>query len=621
MTTTSEVPGKYSVGLNGVGYLLDQESNDFRHVSIPQLKPQQDVGDETHEGSVNPDNFWRKSQQSWHRGMGQDWLDRGDADPFRYDFSYGVDPWTKYQLTTLPGVDKKRTSANTNLFLAAVGNYLYLTDGTSLVRTQDAIADAPTWTSVTGGPATAATSIATDGYNVWTSHTANGVYLTTRGAGTTASSITGNVTLVRYTHGRLMCAYQNLLYNVTAAGALPTALFTHANTDFTWVDIAEGSAFIYAAGYAGDKSTIYKTAVKADGTALDIPSVAGQLPDGEIVRAVYGYLGFLLVGTDTGVRFCSEADDGNLTIGSLIPTSPYDPINGPGVSTYAVKCFEGQGRFVWFGWPSIVANSVVSGLGRLDLTEFIAPLTPAYATDLLADGTGDVLSAVTFTNTANQNRHRIFTVSGRGVYGPVDGSASATMYTTTAAVYGSRISYGLSDTKTAHQLLVDLGAGIGVASLDTITVYLINALSSATSLGTINSNGGVRVAKDAQDIQSTSFAPLLSWTTPGDTTSPVINGWTLLSDVVVSATQYIYVPLLISENDDVGYPQGRDLASELSTLKTARSDRSVIEYQEGTTTYSVILEDFEWRPHHKGLASSGAWNGTFLCKLKVVPSV
>jgi hypothetical protein len=66
---------------------------------------------------------------------------------------------------------------------------------------------------------------------------------------------------------------------------------------------------------------IYKTTIKADGTALDVPIHAGQLPHGEIVTAIHGYLGYIAIGSNRGIRLATSDNDGNLTIGPLLETT------------------------------------------------------------------------------------------------------------------------------------------------------------------------------------------------------------------------------------------------------------------------------------------------------------
>jgi hypothetical protein len=75
-----QVPSLYPVGLAGRGYNLDLDMGQFAHVSIPLLKPQQDAGNQVSESSLNPEGLWRRSQDSWHKGAGQTYLDKPDSD-------------------------------------------------------------------------------------------------------------------------------------------------------------------------------------------------------------------------------------------------------------------------------------------------------------------------------------------------------------------------------------------------------------------------------------------------------------------------------------------------------------------------------------------------------------
>jgi hypothetical protein len=180
---SSLVPGVYPVSLNGRPYMLD-DSKPFVQRTVPLLRQQADASASPGEASINPEDLWRRSVESWHHGAGQTSYDRADSDPFRFRSSKGVDVWTQHALSLLPGTGQELASANTNLQLAVAGTRLYALDGTALKFTTDvASAGAATWTAVTGMPGAAGTSIASDGFNVWTANAANGVYATNRGSG------------------------------------------------------------------------------------------------------------------------------------------------------------------------------------------------------------------------------------------------------------------------------------------------------------------------------------------------------------------------------------------------------------------------------------------------------
>ena len=190
--------------------------------------------------------------------------------------------WTPNEIGLLNALDDKLIAAS-NARLAVAGDYLYVTDGTAIRRTQDITPGAPTWTALGGVPGTGPTVIASDGFNVLTAHVASGIYKTTR-ARRTASHITGTVDHVAYGKGRWIATNDNVIYDVTTqvAGAgpvaLPAAFYTHPNTDFAWNSFAEGPEAFYVGGFSGDKSLIYRLTMKEDGTGLNQPVVAGFPP-------------------------------------------------------------------------------------------------------------------------------------------------------------------------------------------------------------------------------------------------------------------------------------------------------------------------------------------------------
>lgn len=586
--SSSEIPGRWPVALNGRGFLLDPKSGGFRHESIPLLRQQADQSESPGEGSINPDDLWRRVASSWHSGAGQRNLDAGDDSvPSRFYKSKGIDPWTKGQITLLPDTAEKKNSANTNLAVVVAGGYLYLIDGASVQYTQDITVGSPTWTDITGEPVTAPTAITSDGFTIYTAHGADGIYSTTRGGASTASFATGTVAGVKYVKGRLFAWSTDKLYNVTAAGALPAALLDHANSDFLWVDVAEAAGFYFAAGFSGDKSIIYRTSVKADGTALDTPTVAAELPDGEIVRSIQGYLGFVLIGTDKGVRFSSPDSTGNLTLGALIDDA------------LEVRCFEGQDRFVWFGWSQYDTTS--TGLGRLDLSVFNGP-RPAYASDLMATGTGDVLSVATF-----QGR-RVFTISGDGVY------AEDTTKVAAGTLEIGRISYGLHDTKVSQFVTVNhepLAGSLAMAlSLDGAGYLTIGGTN--TTEGTVRSDFTTnRGRAEHFDLRIT-----LNRDTSPTTAGPTVGRITLRAYPATMRSERIFVPLLLGKNqrDRVGTLHGRSVTDDLNFL-AGLEDGSSISFQEARQVMTVIVEDHDWRPHH--IEDDGlAFNGTYHIQLK-----
>lgn len=589
---SSLVPGTYPVSLNGRPYPVDLSDGSFKQRTVALLRTQADQSNLPSEQSINPEDLWRRSQESWDHGAGQTNYDRPNADNARFRSSKGVDVWTKWQLSLLPDTVQRLSSANTNLAVVSAGSRLYAVDGAALKWTTDL----STWTSVTSMSAVASTSVASDGFNVWTANGSDGIYATNRGTGAASQLVTtglDSTAVVGYVKGRLMVGWKNALYNIVSASAaaLPTALFTQSNTDFVWVGFAEGQGQLYAAGYSGDKSLIYRTAVKSDGTALDAPVVAGELPDGEIVRAVQGYLGFIVIGSDLGVRLASADSAGNLTIGSLIPTSS------------PVRCFEPQDRFVWFGMENYDGTS--TGLGRLDLTVFVGNLTPAYASDLMVTGQGHVTSAASFAG------KRVLAVAGLGVY------QQSTTLVAAGTIDSGVIRFGLGDAKIAmsldvvHEPLV-YGSHSAYLAVDSGPFRLIgtHTVGSAEGRFSCGQQSGekfeVRLELDRDG----------SITTAG----PTLTRATLFAEPAPSRSYLYTVPLLLDEM--VLTPQGnkpQDVVASLADIVACVASKQMVAFQIGDTAMPVFVKDFEFDRRQPTKDRSG-WQGVCKVLLKVPSS-
>ena len=398
---TELVPDVFPIAINGRPYMLDMKIGQYTRQYDARVRDSVDQSTEPGESALNPQGLWRRSQSSWHYGSGQEYADTADAESYRFYTSKGVNVWDKGKLTLLPDTTQKRSSANSNLYCATADTRLYMTDGQTLVYSSDL----STFTTVTSTAASNLYAIASDGYNVFYSYANGDIDQTNAGTGASSAYITGiEAGRMAYVKGRLMVAGQGTdkrkIWNITttpgSSANNPSALFTHPNSDFNWVGFAGGQNNIYCAGYSGNKSTIYKTAIKADGTALDIPTVAGELPLGEIVTAIHGYLGYVVIGLSDGFRFCSADDNGNLLIGPKIETGS------------SVDEFAGVGQYIYFGYKNFDTTS--TGIGRMDISVFISTNQPAWASDLMVTGQGAIPDVHEFNNKS------VFTVAGLGLY-------------------------------------------------------------------------------------------------------------------------------------------------------------------------------------------------------------
>lgn len=592
--TNVDVPHKWDVSIGGRGYMLDRKmmaSGQYPLIStIRATRAQSDGSQEPGEQSLNPDDLWRRTQQSWHLGAGQDYLDREDSSRYRFRSSKGIDIWTRGQISLLPATAEALNSSSTNLHLMPAGSRLYCADGTALKYTTDLT----NWSTTTGTSGSSITSLASDGYYVWITDGSN-VYRTNTGTTSASSWSTTDADILGYVKGRLMYADGNVIgYFSDMTTPTSTVLFTHATSTFAWVGFAEGPGHIYAAGYAGDKSLIYRISITREGTSLDAPVVAGELPDGEVIHSIGSYLGFILLGTSSGARFCTLDGQGNLTIGKLLETSS------------AVKCFEGQGEHIWFGWTNYDATS--TGLGRMSLRDFsdIDALAPAYASDLMVTAQANVLSVCTFLD------RRVFSVSGDGVY-----AESTTSLVSSGSIDCGLVNYGITEQKIAAYIDLMFTASFAGTSQ---TYYSANDSGTFNSVGTVTTAGSTNATFAVSETALDQIEIRHTLTRDGSdaTAGPTLLRYTLRSLPVPALRRRIVLPVLL--HDAIQTNSGLvtvDVAEELNALEGYRTTRQVLSAQVGHESFSGSVEDYD----HIAMQPTrdrGAWQGTCVVQIKTI---
>ena len=224
----------------------------------------------------------------------------------------------------------------------------------------------------------ALTSTATTGTSMFTSPTISVVNAT-----------------MEFIKDRIILCLNNGVYEISpSATSLPSAAYTNPNTNYTYTSVAASGPAIYTSGHSGVYSTIQKYTLNVSTGSIPTLSqavVAAELPQGEIVHKLYYYLGYMLIGTNKGVRASLVNDqDGSLGYGPLIveTTQPcYD--------------FAARDRFIW------CATGVDSdpGLIRIDLSQPIEgeALRFAYANDIYYDNGNDhYTTAVAFLGSTNR---------------------------------------------------------------------------------------------------------------------------------------------------------------------------------------------------------------------------
>ena len=587
--STQVVPYIYPVAINGRPYMIDTKSNDFGRQFDARVRDSVDQSAEPGESAINPQGLWRRSQSSWHYGAGQTYSDTADAEAYRFRASKGVNVWNRGEISLLPATTQAYASASSNLYMASADGRIYGTEG-QLVRYTS---DWTTFTTVTGTAASNIYSIASDGYNVFFSYANGDIDQTNAGTSAGSAYITGiEAGVLAYVRGRLMVAGQGAdkhkIWNITTTPGTtqnnPGALYTHPNTNFNWVGFAGGQNQIYCAGYAGNKSLIYKTAVKADGTALDIPTVAAELPLGEVVTNIDAYLGYVVIGLTTGLRFCSSDSDGNLVVGPLIETGT------------SVNAFASIGQYLYFGWTNYDTTS--TGIGRLDIGTQIAVNQPAYASDLMADVQGTVVDIHEFDGGV------VFTVAGYGAYRPHPTNLVASG-TLDSGIYR----WGVPDTKFIPKWDLRTEPLNG-----TVAISVASDSGDFRTVGTQVLAGSLESTFDGFESKVFEAEARLTLTRSAtdSTVGPTVTRWLGRAYAAPLRSQIFSVPLLLHHKLNIrGNEYWMDVDQELDYLRDLVENPRVVTYQENFDTYSVIIEDVRWTPLDSA-ANHNAWdwNGT-----------
>lgn len=589
------VPGTHPVSVAGRAYLLDLASEQFAYETIPLLNPQlQNSSEQVSESSLNPEGLWRRSQASWHKGAGQSYLDKTDSDAARFRSSLGINVWEEGEISLLNDVSRQYTGATGKMIQMPIfGTYVIV--GTNIVRITDLHAATPTVETIDiniAEPDVVPTSLAPFGIGVLVAVGSNGLHNVVTAAIPANHYSDLNADIIGMVAGRLMAAKGSIIYNVTASGAAPSALYSHPDSLFHWKGFAEAKGYIFIGGASliSDKSFVYKTTIKPDGTALDIPSVSAPLPEGELLTAIYGYLNFILIGTNRGVRFAVPDSEGNLEIGALVETAG------------SVECFEGQGPFVWFGWANY--DGTHTGLGRCDLRTIVGGVAPAYATDLMALTQGRVVSVAT----EHFEDRRLFSVSGVGIYVETGNKVP------TGTVDSGFITYDLPEEKEAR--FVDVRYRVLEGS-DAISIsnqtQSFNLLRTNTAADVQKRFSAGNLIGDMHELRH-----VFTRSTTNNTLGPVLTRHTLKSQVKVNMGAYWYLPLILASEEvtQAGNERHRNVVEEFTYLSNLAGAKETVDLKILDTTYSVTVEDVKFLPSHQSDDNKG-FNGTMVVKVKV----
>lgn len=484
----------YDVAISGIPFIYAiNDTRPYIRQTAAFKKQQFDNGQEPGEQSL--EGWWIRSQSSFHGGTGINFFDPATTDTtghYRYSDSKGIDVWTKGQATLLKDsvaghitTGSILTNERTTQTIRSIewnGTKGVLLHDEYDVDKIDADGNETHFINYNAGTDTRVYAICDDGtsaYWITNSSTKKEVYkkaltLDSGTAGTLMFDEIGTISnaVMEYVKDRIVMCADNKVYEFAAsASAMPTAVYTHPVSSHVYTSITASGTAIYVAGFNGIQSTIQKFALSTAGVMPTLTSAitAAELPVGEVVHKIYYYLGYMLIGTDKGVRAALVGTDGSITYGPLIVETSqpcYD--------------FAARDHFVWCatgvdGEPGVI---------RIDLGYEVEPLRFAWANDIYYTGvTGRNTTACAFLD-----------------------STSRLAYTSAGLTKGTLITnkqltsnVATLTTSTAHGLSV--GDSVWIQGVDatfdsTTTPYTLTAVTSTT----------LSYAKTAGNVASTAVS-------------------------------------------------------------------------------------------------------------------
>ena len=599
-SVSSMVPNVFPVAIDGRPYMVDQKSGRFGRTYEQRVRDSTDDSTSPGESTINPGGLWRRGQDSWHLGAGQQYADTADAKAFQFYKSKGIDVWTKGQVSLLNDTKLSLSNAATTAHMVVCGSNVYVSLNGDVKYSANPYASSPTWTAVvdeaggTAAPTGTVAAMATDGNKVYLAYPSDGIRQVIPSTDPAIISNTKFVTgsdsfyMLGFAKNYMLGAHDHELHLIDASGG-KSLVIEPDDTAFRFVGVATGQNAVYAAGYSGEKSLIYKITITALG-ALEKGVVALELPTGEIVSSISGYLGYILIGTNKGVRYCSTDAQSNLIAGPIIPTS------GP------VRKFTSEDKYTYFTWSNY--DGVSTGLGRLDLSTFVAPNQPAFATDLMYTSTNDVLSVVT------KDSKRMFFVSGIGVV-----AEDTSVLVTSGEIESGIYRWGIPDRKFVAK--VDTRA---TPLVGTITQYLSVDDAAFVQLSTWDDVGDTENTTNGTDTHAIEAAFKFKLTRDATVTStgPTMTRWMSRAYVAPFRSQQFVVPILLhstvrARDKEYFY----DVEEHQSFFDSLISAPRIIVLQIGNFTHSVIVDDVEWVPSD---ATGNYWSfeGTLIVTLRSV---
>jgi hypothetical protein len=433
-----------------------------------------------------------------------------------------------------------------------------------------------------GGSGSDIKSLAQDGLYYYAAN-ATGIYrgdLTGTGATGTNYYPTNNTKVViSYVKQRIVAGIGEKIYEITQTrgGTNPDssdARYTHPDTGWTWSSIVEGPQAVYASGYRGNNSSIFKFTLSTVGVMPTLTNAvtAADFPDDEHVTSLGVYLGtYMMIGTNKGIRVGIIDANGDINYGPLT----YEKSDATHTTAFAF-----EDRFAY----ATVTNAIdgKSGLIRIDLSQEVEPGRYAYAKDLSSGVTGNCRAVAFIGDTGRA----AFAVAGSGVY-----FESATNKTPTGFLDTGFIRYATIEKKYFKLIKPRFDTpmfGSCTISTKEIDGDVTSIITIAGSTPALNTDLATNIAQPQEEL---AFRFTFNRSSTDATKGPVFDGYQVKSLPAVTRARQLTIPLVNYdfETDRYGVQNGYEGRAwdRLQALENLEAAGDTVVIQDFTTGEQV----------------------------------
>ena len=602
----------YDISIAGQPFFMEtSDDTPYRRVTAQYRKQQLDTTREPGEQTLT--GWWIRSQSTFHLGQGIRFFEPAQDESLRFQYTYskGCDVWSKGQVTLLNDsvtgyatIGTNRTNNRPNQYTRSIRWKISTTtyDGILvsddyLIKKIDSAGTVTAFQTYTAG--TPVFSVCDDGvYAYWVINNASTGYVevlkkllsddssVSATSMFTSASIIATNAVIEFTKERLVMTVNNSVYEFsTTATVLPTAVYTHPNTGFTYTSITSSGTAIYLSGYSGIQSTIQKFTLTTAGAMPTLTSAitAAELPVGEVVFKIYYYLGYMAIGTNLGIRIAAVSDttDGAISYGPLlVETSQpcYD--------------FAARDKFLWCATGVEGSPGVI----RVNLGQEISSLVFAYAYDLYyPSATSRVTTACAFLG----NLDRLSYVSANnGTTAGAVYSESATVKIAQGELRTGFIRYNTLENKLFKNLTPRFNTTDGG-----MIVYSVQDGDVEYNIGTYPQESFVDVIGVPYPVgpqQFLGFKFVFTRSTTDSTKGPVFTGYQVNSLPAIPRQRLIQYPVMMYdyEMDKFNNPSGYEGSTydRMSRLENIEDAGDTIRVQDFRTneTYIGLIEEMDF---------------------------